>query len=70
MGDFERTFGAGADVVAIINGYNREYLQEERRSRLNSKREFNSFKEAVAWAKANPGKCIVRAPDGIGFIEK
>ena len=70
MGDFERTFGAGADAVAIINGYNREYLQEERRSRLNSKREFASFEEAVAWAKANPGKSIVRAPDGIGFIEK
>lgn len=70
MGDFERTFGAGADFDAIINGYNREYLQEGREKKAKSKRVFSSFREAADWAKANPGKSIMRASDGEGFIEK
>ena len=35
-----------------------------------SKKEFSSFQDALVWAKANPGKTIVRSPDGVGFIEK
>lgn len=70
MGDFERTFGAGANFDAIINGYNREYLQEVGEKKTSSKMAFASFKDAVAWAKSNPGKSIMRAPDGQGFIEK
>ncbi|CNI62512.1 Uncharacterised protein [Yersinia pekkanenii] len=70
MGDFERTFGAGADFDGIIDGYNSEYLREERQKTKNSKKEFSSFQDALVWAKANPGKTIIRSPDGVGFIEK
>lgn len=70
MGDFERTFGAGADFDRILDGYNSEYLREERQKTQNSKKEFSSFQDALAWAKANPGKTIIRSPDGVGFIEK
>jgi ABC-type uncharacterized transport system YnjBCD substrate-binding protein len=70
MGDFERTFGAGADFDRIIDDYNSEYLREERKKTQNSKKEFSSFQDALAWAKANPGKTIIKSPDGVGFIEK
>lgn len=32
MGDFERTFGAGADIISIIDGINRANTREERQS--------------------------------------
>ena len=74
MGDFERTFGAGANVDSIIDGFNRDYLHEQRQSQREyhstSKRKFSSFQEALAWSKKNPGKTITRSPDGIGFIKK
>ncbi|EJC0159876.1 TPA: hypothetical protein NWA23_004187 [Escherichia coli] len=70
MGDFERTYGAGADFDRIIDENNSEYFREERQKAKNSKKEFSSFQDALAWAKANPGKTIVRSPDGVGFIEK
>ena len=31
---------------------------------------FETFQEAMAWAKRNPGKTITRSPDGNGFIKK
>lgn len=34
------------------------------------KKKFSSFQDALVWAKANPGKTIIRSPDGVGFIEK
>ncbi len=70
MGDFERTYGAGADFDRIIDENNSEYFREERQKAKNSKKEFSSFQDALVWAKANPGKTIVRSPDGVGFIEK
>ncbi len=69
MGDFERTFGAGADFDRIIDENNSEYFREDRRKTKNSKK-FSSFQDALVWAKANPGKTIIRSPDGVGFIEK
>ncbi|WP_428544097.1 hypothetical protein [Profundibacter sp.] len=36
MGDFEDVFGAGADAVDIIDGYNREYLRETRKQKLET----------------------------------
>ena len=30
MGDFQDVFGAGADAVDIIEGFNRQYLREQR----------------------------------------
>lgn len=74
MGDFERTFGAGANIDSIINGINRNYFREQRQTRneksTSSKNTFPSFQAAITWAKENPGRAITRSPDGIGYIEK
>ncbi|MCX8265961.1 hypothetical protein, partial [Escherichia coli] len=70
MGDFERTFGAGADFDRIIDENNSEYFREDRRKTKKFKKNFSSFQDALVWAKANPGKTIIRSPDGVGFIEK
>lgn len=37
---------------------------------LTNKRHFQTFEEAILWAKSNPGKVITRHPAGEGFIEK
>ncbi|WP_339934707.1 hypothetical protein [Vreelandella glaciei] len=85
MGDFERTFGAGANIESIIDGINRDYFREQRKGarshsgsarggepklHQSGKQHFTSFQEAMAWAKRNPGKSITRSPDGEGFVEK
>ena len=70
MGDFERTYGAGADFDRIIDENNSEYFRDERQKAKNSKKNSLLFKMLWFWAKANPGKTIVRSPDGVGFIEK
>ena len=44
MGDFERTYGAGADFDRIIDENNSEYFRDERQKAKNSKKEFSSFK--------------------------
>lgn len=72
MGDFERTFGAGADVVSIIDGYSRSYIREQRQNRFKAsqaKKTFDTFEEASDWSKRNNGKMFTRSPDGNGFIE-
>ena len=38
MGDFERTYGAGADFDRIIDENNSEYFREDRRKTKNSKK--------------------------------
>lgn len=48
MGDFERTFGAGADFDRIIDENNSEYFREDRRKTKNSKKKFSSFQDGVA----------------------
>lgn len=55
MGDFERTFGAGADFDRIIDENNSEYFREDRRKTKNSKKKFSSFQDALVWAKAKEG---------------
>ena len=42
-GDFERTYGAGADFDRIIDENNSEYFRDERQKAKNSKK-FSSFK--------------------------
>ena len=78
MGDFERTFGAGANLDSIIDGYSREYRREQRSSGSFSKpkptdtgaKTFPSFQEAMSWAKSNPGQTITRIPGQEGFMVK
>lgn len=72
MGDFERTFGAGADAASIIDGYSRGHMREQRQNRSNeryAKNVFATFEEASEWSKNNNGKMFTRAPDGNGYIE-
>ena len=38
MGDFERTYGAGADFDRIIDENNSEYFRDERQKAKNSKK--------------------------------
>lgn len=74
MGDFERTYGAGANFDSILDGYNRDHRLEqreiERKVKASTKAWFLTFQSAAEWAKANPGKAFARAPSGIGFEEK
>ena len=44
MGDFERTYGAGADFDRIIDENNSEYFRDERQKAKNSKKRFSFFK--------------------------
>jgi hypothetical protein len=73
MGDFERTFGAGANIDSIISGFDRAHRAEQRHrdheARSSSKKTFRTFKEAADWAKSNPGKSFTRSLDGNGFTE-
>ena len=72
MGDYERTFGAGANIDGIIEGFNRNFLNELQthgNADLFIPKHFFSFQEASTWAKSNPGSSIRKSPTGIGYIE-
>lgn len=65
MGDFERTFGAGANLDSIIDGFNRDHFREQRAIRSGStgqRTTFKTFQEASEWAKNNPGRSFSRIP--------
>lgn len=73
MGDFERTFGAGADLDSIIDGFNRDHFREQRQSNNRPaarKQTFKTFREASAWAKNNPGRSFGRVPGTDEFEPK
>ncbi len=72
MGHFERTFGAGANIDSIIDGYSKDYLRKQRRASHPQARtrNFSSFQEAAEWAKRNLGKSIVPAPGTDEFMIK
>ncbi|MNG13418.1 hypothetical protein D3C84_970970 [compost metagenome] len=56
-----------ADKVINLNSRtNTENLGWKRHLHKNN---FDTFQDAIAWAKENPGKAIKRAPTGNGFIE-
>jgi hypothetical protein len=76
MGDFERTFGAGADVDRIISRFSDAEFGESRSFRTrqrpaeSSKKElyFETFDDALAWEKANPRIGFVRRRRGDGYL--
>lgn len=79
MGDFERTFGAGADIDQIIEYFNRaegygrsrypvQSPRNQKKRRNLQERTFSSFQEASDWAKKNPGATITRTSDGHGYV--
>lgn len=62
-----------AGIQYLARGTDRGYLDDDDSEDFRPTREpsyFRTFHEAVAWAKNNPGKTIIRAPDGKGFIKK
>ncbi|HEX8596709.1 MAG TPA: hypothetical protein VF682_26020 [Pseudomonas sp.] len=58
MSDFERTFGAGADVMGIIDEINSSFRAE--RPTEPERQWFETFEEARRWAKTNPGQKFTR----------
>jgi len=42
----------------------------ENASESKIQKHFETYDEAVSWAKENPGRTITRSPDGNGFITK
>ena len=45
-------------------------LTDKSSMKQTNKNCFQSFEEAIAWARNNPGRAIVRSPTGNGYIEK
>ncbi len=66
MSDFERTFGAGADAVSIIDGFTRIY--KEKYNYVDTKcLIFNLYDDALDFLKLHPKSCLTRAGDRKGF---
>ncbi|MDQ2094507.1 hypothetical protein [Rhodalgimonas zhirmunskyi] len=56
MGDFQDVFGAGADAVDIIEGFNRQYLREQRinaREARTARRHTESDESWIATMRAS-----------------
>lgn len=54
MGDFERTFGAGANLDSIIDGYSREYRREQSGSGgFSMPKPKHVAQKAVGWDSVN-----------------
>ncbi len=79
MGDWEDIFGMDRSVETVINEIDQWNRQEERQKRkpyqrrdtgvsIQGARTFSSFQDALAWAKANPGRAITRIPGRDGFM--
>lgn len=72
MGDFERTFGEGADIEAIIDGISRSVMAEERRQSRGDRQRlfFPTYEEAVVWENANKDVPFIRRRKGDGYEVK
>jgi hypothetical protein len=74
MGDFEDTFGAGADAVDIIDGYSREYVRSSRSEQLNwcgksSRTDSKEQGDNDTWSAAMVAKGYTLGP-GFGSYEE
>jgi hypothetical protein len=72
MGDFERTFGAGADAVDIINGFCAQEAAFERRSReaeeiIEHRFWFPDYEAAERWADYHRGTAFKRVKRQGGY---
>lgn len=83
MGDFEDTFGVGANAVAIIDAYcsvkdrdieTPRWLTDDANAKTSTDNDpglvFPTFKEAARWARENPGRSITRSHLGDHFVVK
>ncbi|SHO51395.1 leucine-rich repeat domain-containing protein [Desulfopila aestuarii] len=55
---------------AVRDGYFPGDKEQISKEAVKQQLYFTTFKEATEWAKNNPGKAIVRSPNGRGFVEK
>lgn len=77
MGDFEDVFGAGADAVDIIEGYNRQYLRASNREKANwwgtaSEEELEAADqqdEIEAWRASMASRGYQRGPQFASYDE-
>lgn len=69
MGDFERTFGAGADAESIIDGYGtiNDNYDDSEGEMIEIELWFPNYAEAEAWEKANPNTVFTRRRHLGGF---
>ena len=86
MGDFERTFGAGADACSIIDRYSRDFIREQKEEWQKEKRAskfeshydrslgieiyFQNYDEMNDWDLQNPKAQYVRRRRGPGYEMK
>ena len=61
MGDFERTFGAGANLDSIIGGFNRDHFREQRSTRSSSTPRKKNFQDVSG------GQCLGEEQSGTFF---
>jgi len=77
MGDFEDVFGAGADAVDIIDGYNRQYLRSSSREKANwwgtaTEDELEAAEqqdEVVAWRASMASRGYSKGPQFSSYDE-
>lgn len=64
MGDFERTYGAGANIEGIIRGYRADEDDAPRKRTFRAfdtkQITFHDYKNALAFAKQYPGSPLIR----------
>jgi len=70
MGDFERIFGVGANIDSIIDGINDDYFRGGDEDDVELPIMFDTFKEALEWAKQNVGGIITHDSNMGCFIVK
>lgn len=57
-----------AGVQHLARGDDRSYFDDEYEAQEPVT--FVTFQKAIAWAKNNPGRAIIRSQDGSGFVIK
>ncbi len=70
MSDFERIFGVGANIESVIDGINNEYFRGDDQDDFELPIKFDSYKEALEWAKQNVGGIITHDSNYGCFIVK
>ena len=74
MGDWDRYVGNNGEIPESWfapdseQSSEIEYDLEKWRREQDGILRFDSFDDALDWARKNPGKAITRSPDGNGFV--
>lgn len=68
--DYINEHMGGHDEDGLPNFMSRPGFADNSFKEFDEPNHFETFEDAKAWAKENPGKTIVRSPDGKGYIKK